>query len=54
MVTPWLTRMPSAAIFRSGRLASARSHTPLRPGTRAVSRPKSEQTPISASSTRRT
>ena len=32
----------------------ARSHTPLRPGTRAVVTPRSRQTPISASSTRRT
>ena len=33
---------------------SARSHTPLRPGTRAVSTPRSRQTPIRASSRRRT
>ena len=36
IVTPRLTRMPSAAILRSGRLpvagSSARSQTPLRPG----------------------
>ncbi len=38
MVTPRLTRMPMAAILRSGRPAagSACSQTPLRPGTRAV------------------
>ena len=42
--TPRLTRMPMAATLRSGRprpdVGSARSHTPLRPGTRAVSTPE--------------
>ena len=32
IVTPRLTRMPRAAILRSGPFWSARSHTPLRPG----------------------
>ena len=36
MVTPRLTRIPIAAILRSGPRSSARSQTPLRPGTRAV------------------
>ena len=54
MVTPRLTRMPIAAIFRSGARSSARNQTPLRPGTRAVVTPKSAHTAISASSTRRT
>ena len=54
MVTPRATRMPMAAILRSGPRSSARSQTPLRPGMRAVVTPKSAQTAISASSTRRT
>ena len=54
IVTPWLTRMPRAATLRSGPRSSARSQTPLRPGTRALVTPRSAQTPISASSTRRT
>ena len=43
IVTPRLTRMPIAAILRSGRAVagSACSQTPLRPGTRAVVTPRS-------------
>ena len=50
IVTPRLTRMPMAAILRSGRGAPelveepASSQTPLRPGTRAVVTPRSAHT----------
>ena len=43
MVTPPLTRMPMAAILRSGPRSSAASQAPLRPGTRAVVTPRSRQ-----------
>jgi hypothetical protein len=54
IVTPRETRMPIAPILRSGRSGVARSHTPLRPGTRAVSTPYAAQVAIIASSMRRT
>ena len=61
IVTLWLTRIPMAPIFRSGRTAgspgspsSARTHVPLRPSTRVASTPKSAQTRIIMSSRRRT
>src|SRR6185437_6035696 len=53
-VTPRATRIPIAAILRSGPRWSATSHTPLRPATCWVGRPSSAQTAISIRSIRRT
>jgi hypothetical protein len=54
IVTPRATRTPIAATLRSGPRSSARTHTPLRPSTCSVVRPKPAQTSISAVSIRRT
>ncbi len=51
MVTPRDTRIPIAAILRSG---CPGTHTPLRPSTRVVATPASAQARISASSMART
>ncbi|CAB4969859.1 unannotated protein [freshwater metagenome] len=54
IVTPWVTLMPIAAIFRSGPRLSAATHTPLRPLTCWVATPNAEHTSMSIDSMRRT
>jgi hypothetical protein len=53
-VTARATRMPIAAILRSGPRSSARTQAPLRPSTRSVATPNSAHTSISSCSVRRT
>src|SRR6185312_13864238 len=55
MVTPWAKRRPSAATLRSCSVSSfARTHTPERPLTRSVARPRSAHASMMTCSSRRT